>query len=298
VLLGAINYVGVKPGALVVKLVVVGKLAAIGCFIAAGIFAFDRARFGGALPHGAAGVGSGIYLALFPLQGFEVVPVPAGETRDPRRAVPIGILGSLALSAVLFVVVQVVLVGAYPNLADESVTPLVDAARYLSPRLGTIVFIGSLISIGGFTAGSALGSPRYAFAIAKRGQLPSALAREHPRFGTPHVAIVVTTLVTAVLAAIFDYRTLVGFSNVTVVFQYAATCLAVPLLRRRDPAEAGRFRVPGGAWLVPVLGAVGSLALLWGASGEELAWAAAGILLGFLVLAAVARPSSTTEPGT
>ena len=288
-LLGAINYVGVKPGAAVVKLVVVGKLAAIGCFIVAGFFAFDPSRFGGALPHGAAGVGGGIYLALFPLQGFEVVPVPAGETRDPRRAVPIGLLGSLALSALLFVVVQTILVGAYPDLAKESVTPLVDAARYLSPKLGLIVFVGSLISIGGFTAGSALGSPRYAYAIAKAGQLPSALARVHQRFGTPHVAIVVTTSAAAALAATFDYRQLVGFSNVTVVFQYAATCLAVPLLRKKEPAVDGRFKVPGGAWLVPVLGAVGSIALLYGSSGEEFAWSGAGILLGFVILAIVSR---------
>jgi APA family basic amino acid/polyamine antiporter len=294
--LGAINYVGVKPGAFVVKLVVAGKLAAIGCFIVAGLFAFDRARFGGAAAPGMSAVGSGIYLALFPLQGFEVVPVPAGETRDPRRSVPLGILGSLALSAVLFVIVQTILVGAYPDLAKESVTPLVDAARWISPNLGLVVFIGSLVSIGGFTAGSALGSPRYAYAIAKEGQLPAALARVHERYGTPHVAIVATTAVTAALAATFDYRSLVGFSNVTVVFQYAATCLAVPLLRRKDPAPEGRFKVPGGAWLVPILGAAGSIALLYGSSGEELAWAGAGIVAGFIVLAVVT--SRSTGPRT
>lgn len=285
--LGAINYVGVRPGSNVVKLVVAGKLTAILCFVAVGLFAIDPARFGTTLPHGVAGVGTGIYLALFPLQGFEVVPVPAGETRDPRRAVPVALLGSLAISALLFVVVQAVLVGAYPDLVAESVTPLVDAARHLSPTLGTIVFVGSLVSIGGFTAGSALGSPRYAYAIAKEGQLPPALAREHARFGTPHVAIAATTLLTAVLAAIFDYRTLVGFSNVTVVFQYAVTCLAVPILRRRDPMPDGRFRVPGGPWALPVLGAVGSVALLFGATGEEFAYAGLGIVLGFVLLALV-----------
>jgi APA family basic amino acid/polyamine antiporter len=287
VVLGAINYAGVRPGSAVVKLVVAGKLLAILCFVAAGLFAFDPSRFDATLPHGMAGVGTGVYLALFPLQGFEVVPVPAGETRQPRRAVPVGLLGSLALSAVLFVVVQIVLVGSYPGLASESVTPLVDAARHLSPTLGMIVFVGSLVSIGGFTAGSALGSPRYAYAIACAGQLPRALARLHDRFQTPHVAIVVTTALTAALAVAFDYRTLVGFSNVTVVFQYAVTCLAVPILRRKDPMPDGRFKVPGGPWLIPITGAIGSVALLGGASGEEFAYAGAGILLGFLVLAAV-----------
>lgn len=285
--LGAINYVGVKPGSTVVKLVVAGKLTAILCFVAAGLFAIDGSAFDTNLPRGVAGVGTGVYLALFPLQGFEVVPVPAGETKDPRRAVPFALIGSLLFSALLFVVVQAVLVGAYPRLAEESVTPLVDAARHLSPTLGTIVFVGSLVSIGGFTAGSALGSPRYAYAIAKEGQLPSALAREHPRFATPHVAIAITTFLTAILATLFDYRTLVGFSNVTVVFQYAVTCLAVPILRRQAPEGSGSFRVPGGPWLLPLLGAAGSIALLFGATGEEFAYAGAGIILGFVVLAAV-----------
>jgi amino acid transporter len=291
--LGAINYVGVRPGSNVVKLVVAGKLTAILCFVAVGLFAIDPARFDPALPQGIAGVGTGVYLALFPLQGFEVVPVPAGETRDPRRAVPVALLGSLALSAVLFVIVQAVLVGSFPGLAGDSVTPLVDAARHLSPTLGTIVLVGSLVSIGGFTAGSALGSPRYAYAIAKEGQLPAPLAREHARFGTPHVAIAATTAITAVLAAVFDYRTLVGFSNVTVVFQYAVTCLAVPVLRRRDPAADGRFRVPGGPWLLPIAGALGSAALLFGATREEFAYAGAAIVLGFALLALVrARPAA------
>jgi APA family basic amino acid/polyamine antiporter len=290
--LGAINYVGVRPGSAVVKVVVAGKLLAILCFVVAGLFAFDPGAFDTTLPRGAAGVGTGIYLALFPLQGFEVVPVPAGETKDPRRAVPVGLLGSLAISAILFVIVQTVLVGAYPRLAEDSVTPLVDAARHLSPTLGMVVFVGSLVSIGGFTAGSALGSPRYAYAIAKAGQLPAALGRMHDRFATPHVAIVVTTLLTAVLAVLFDYRTLVGFSNVTVVFQYAVTCMAVPLLRRRDPVADGRFLVPGGPWLLPLVGTFGSLALLWGASGEELAYAVGGIVLGFVVLGLVKRSAA------
>ena len=91
----------------------------------------------------------------------------------------------------------------------------------------------------------------------------------------------------AVVAAIFDYRTLVGFSNVTVVFQYAVTCLAVPILRRRDPVPDGRFQVPGGPWFLPILGAVGSVALLFGATGEEFAYAGLGIVLGFVLLALV-----------
>ncbi len=213
-------------------MVVVGKLGAIFCFLAAALFALDPAKLGGPLPIGAVGVGQGVYLALFPLQSFEVTPVTAGETENPRRNVPLGTIGALLFSTLLFIVVQAALVGSYPDLAQVSEQPLADAARHLGPRIGLVVVVGSLVSIGGFTAGSALGSPRYAEAIASHGLLPRRLASIHPERATPHVAILVTTVLTAVLARFFDYRQLVGMSNVTVVIQYLFTCLAVPVLRR------------------------------------------------------------------
>jgi amino acid transporter len=279
--LGAVNYFGVKPGAWVVNLVVVAKLGAIFCFVAVAMFAIDPSRFGGALPHGAAGVGQGVYLALFPLQGFEVTPVAAGETANPQRNVPLGTMGALLFSALLFVVVQAALVGSYPALAEPSQQPLADAASHLGPRIGLIVLVGGFISIGGFTAGSALGSPRYAEAIAAHGLLPRQLARVHARWSTPHVAIVVTTLFTAVLAFFFDYRRLVGMSNVTVVIQYLFTCLAVPVLRKKlgPPTGARAWRIPGGP-VIPLLGALGSLLLFASAEKAEWLFAAATLLVG------------------
>lgn len=287
--LGAVNYVGVKPGAWVVKLVVIGKLGAIFCFLAAAMLALDPSRLGGALPKGLTGVGTGVYLALFPLQGFEVTPVIAGETENPRRNVPLGTMGTLLLSALLFIVVQAALVSTHPALGATSQTPLVDAARHLGRLVGAIVLVGSFISIGGFTAGSALGSPRYAEAIAAHGLLPRPLARVHPRWSTPHVAIVTTTLISAVLAFFFDYRRLVGMANVTVVIQYFAACLAVPLLRRRAPAGQRGWQIPGGP-IVPVLGALGSLALFAAADREEWVFAAVALVVGGVVVKLSSRP--------
>ena len=282
--LGAVNYVGVRPGAFVVRAVVVGKLLAIACFLAVAVGFLHAGRIGGALPHGVLGLGQGIYLALFPLQGFEVAPITAGETDNPRRNVPLATVGSLVLSSLLFVAIQAVLVSSYARLGDPSETPLVDAARAIAPRLGLVVLLGSFVSMGGFTAGSALGSPRYAQAIADHGLFPKAFARIHPRFQTPHVAIVVTTLLTTALAMTLDYRRLVGMSNITVVVQYAAACLAVPVLRSKVGRSTG-FIIPGGR-LAPWLGTIGSIALLVLAlgpgllHGETQAWVEVAFALG------------------
>ncbi|MBK8253966.1 MAG: APC family permease [Polyangiaceae bacterium] len=258
--LGAVNYVGVKPGAALVNLVTVGKLAAIFAFVGVGMFQMTTTRWGGDLPS-VKQFGTGVYLTLFPLQGFEVAPVTAGETQNPRRNVPLGTIGSLVFSALLYVVVQAVLVATYPGLGNKTDTPLYDAAKYIGPTLALVVLLGSIVSTGGFTAGSALGSPRYAEAMAEHKTLPAALSRIHPRFRTPYVAIAVTALLAAGLALPFDYRMLVGVANVTVVFQYVFSCLAVPVLRKKEPLQASKWRVPGGI-ILPILGALGSLALL------------------------------------
>ncbi len=292
--LGAVNYVGVKPGAWVVNAVTVAKLGAIACFLIAAFGAAKPGALGGALPLGAKGVGQGIYLALFPLQGFEVTPVTAGETANPRRNVPLGTMGALLFSTLLFVVVQAALVLTYPKLGETSMSPLADAARTLGPTVGAVVLIGSLVSIGGFTAGSALGSPRYAEAIAANGMLPKALARVHDRFGTPHVAIVVTTALTAVLAALFDYRRLVGMSNITVVIQYLFTCLAVPVLRKKEPLKEKGWAIPGGP-VVPLIGAIGSVALLAGADRNEVYFAAGTLVVGLVVLALQRRAGTKSD---
>lgn len=292
--LGIINYFGVKLGARLVNLLVIGKVGAILCFLVVAIAAFDPSKLGGTLPRGALGIGQGIYLALFPLQGFEVAPVAAGETQDPKRNVPFGTVGALLLSALLFVVVQAVLVGVYPRIGAESGQPLVDAAKYLGPTIGMIVVVGSLVSVGGFTAGSALGSPRYAQAIAAHGLMPRSLAKINDRWGTPHVAIAWTTVITAILAFFFDYRRLVGMSNITVVIQYFFTCIAVPALRKKHGESAG-FRVPGGK-IIPVVGALGSVGLVAGADQPEFIFAGATLLLGILVAVASKRSEKNAAP--
>lgn len=285
--LGGINYIGVRPGATVIQAVVFGKVTAILCFIGFAIAAAHPGTLGGPLPHGIAGVGSGVYLALFPFQGFEVVPVPAGETKNPGRNMPLATIASLLFAALLYVTVQTLLELSYPLLGTtKSQTPLVDAANYISPTAGLIVFIGSIVSIGGFTAGSALGAPRYAAAIGAQDQISGHLAKTHARFQTPHVAIIVTTVLAAVLTLPFNYETLVGFSNITVVIQYALSCAAVPILRRQQEKSGAErpkgFRVPFGP-VLPVIGALGSIGLLYGSDWTEVVWCAAGMALGVLV---------------
>lgn len=286
---GALNYRGAKPGALAVDVFTLAKFMVLVVLVAALVpeVHWPSGPAATTLPRGLAGVGSATFIALFAAQGFEVVPVPAGETRHPRRDIPIGIVASLLLASLLYVTVQTVLVGAYARLGDVSDTPLAGAALAVVPALGVVVAVGGLISTLGFVSGSALGTPRYLYAAAADGHLHAALGKLHLRHDSPHVAIVATCGISAAFACAFDYRALIGMSNVAVAVQYLATCLAVLALRRRGAEKPG-FKVPLGP-VIPLLGAALSLWVFTEATGLELAWAAASMLVGVLAVVASKR---------
>lgn len=277
-----LNYRGARPGAIAIDLFTVAKFAVLLVLVSALLPHVSFSSVNTALPRGIAGVGSATFIALFAAQGFEVVPVPAGETRAPQRHVPIAVVSSLLAASALYVLVQTALVGSFGRLHEVSDTPLADAAIAVVPALGVVVALGGLISMLGFVSGSALGTPRYLYAAALDGHLPRSLTAIHSRFESPHRAIIATALLAMLLVLPFDYRSLIGMSNVTVAVQYLATCLAV--LKLRGHGDGRGFRVPGGP-LVPLLGAAVSLWVFTQASAQELGWAAGSLAIGLLLVA-------------
>jgi len=195
-------------------------------------------------------------------------------------------LTTLFSAALLYVAVQAVLVFGYAGLARESDAPLADAAVAISPAFGVVVAIGALISTLGFVSGSALGTPRYLFAMAADRQLPAALAALHPRFLSPHLSVVATSAIALVLILPFDYRTLIGMSNVAVAVQYGSTCAAVlrhALTEREAPRRSLRLTLS-------TLGLISSAAVWWAATAEELLWAFAALGLGAVASVWAKRP--------
>jgi amino acid transporter len=158
------------------------------------------------------------------------------------------------------VLLQMVVVGTVADAA-HSVRPLADAARVVMGS-GGAAFIagGALLSVYGYIGANMLTVPRGAFALAERGDFPGWFARIHPRFRTPHAAIVVFALLLWAFSQFASFSWNVTLSAVSRLLFYGAVCAAVPVLRRRQPAAA-RFRVPGG-FAVPLLGVAICLLLL------------------------------------
>lgn len=281
--LAALNYRGIKPGALVSDFFSGAKLIPILLFVAAGLFFVDWHRLAIPPPHGESTLSAlklGGFAALFACTGFEYVPVPAGETDDPKRNVPLALLGALGGSILLYALVQIVFMGTHPDPAAAD-KPLAEAAgAFLGPWAGRFIAAGSVISAFGYLTAVALVSPRYLSALGEEGELPPVLARTHPRFGTPAVSIAVCAIVSAGLAIFADFDRLADLNNAAVFAQYVPTCLAVLVLRRTRGTSG--FVLPGGP-VIPVLGTLGCLLFLNGIGRDDAifsAWTlAAGLLL-------------------
>lgn len=269
----ALNWRGVRLGAWATGLFTVAKLVPLALIAAAGLYALPSWR-PEPTAEGWRPLGAACFLAYFAFQGFETVPVPAGEAKDPKRDVPFAVLAALAGPAILYILVQVAALALVPGLPGSEL-PLADAAGALMGPAGfALVSAGAVVSMAGYTAGSALGGPRYLVALAEEGHFPRSLAAPHARFGTP-VASIAWSAGTALLAALaLDFDGLVDFTNVVIGAQFFATC-AVILARRRRRAAAG-FRAPGGV-LTPL---AGMAATVWlGAQGGWGQVAAAAVVL-------------------
>ncbi|MBI3288785.1 MAG: amino acid permease [Elusimicrobia bacterium] len=272
---GAVNLRGAKPGARVSTTLTVAKLLPLIAIALAGLPLVLKGGISPFAPKGWSGLPKACFLAYFAFQGFEVVPVPAGEVKDPRRAAPLAVLSALALAAVLYAFVQAAALSAVPGLAGSQ-RPLADAGLALFGPVGErLIAAGALVSMLGFVAGCALGGPRYLVALAEEGHFPAAFARRSPATGAPTAAVLWTAGVSACVALAMNFDSLIDFGNVVIGAQYLATCAAV--LVERGRGRVSGFRAPGGP-LVPVAGLAATIWL--GAQGGGAQLAAAAVVLG------------------
>jgi APA family basic amino acid/polyamine antiporter len=203
-------------------------------------------------------------VVFFAFIGFDAVSTTAEECRNPERDMPIGILGSLAICTVIYVVVAAVTTGMVPwqNLATAE--PLSVAMRVVHlPWAAGVVAFGSVVAHTAVLLVFQLGQPRILLAMSRDGLLPSQLAKTHPRFKTPHVATVLTGLFVAGGAALASFEEMADLCNIGTLGAFLIACLGVLVLRRRDPHRPRPFRTP---WvpLIPVLGVFACLYLMLG----------------------------------
>ena len=280
--LAAVNIAGIQQSAWVVNGLTIGKLAPIALFIAVGLPAIETARLhpAGALSFGDAAATA--LLLIYTFGGYEVIPVPAGETQDPKRAVPFALIATIATVTLIFVLAQVVALGTLPGL-PASRTPLADASALLMGGAGAaLITLGAVLSTLGNNMGQALSGSRMLFALAEEGDLPAFVGRVHPRFRTPVNAILITAAVSFALAATGTFVTMAAASAISRLFIYFFTCAAALRLRASGRAS---FHVPLGP-VIPLAAIAIVVAILVGATGEQKAGGLLTLAVGAVFFAA------------
>jgi APA family basic amino acid/polyamine antiporter len=270
--LAFINILGIRQSAWVVNSLTIGKLVPLALFIMLGLTAIDvSALHIGALPP-VPELSTSALLLIFAFGGYEVIPVPAGESKDPQRTVPFALIMTISVVTTVLTLTQIVALGTLPGLA-ASKTPLADAAALVMGATGAAVMtLGAVLSTLGNNMGQALSGSRSLFALAENGDVPRVFAKVSPRFGTPYVAILFTAAVSLVLATTGSFAGMAAASAVSRLVVYVATCAAA--LRLRNPRFAGevpaaKMTVPFGP-LIPCAAILIALSILVGAKPEQL----------------------------
>lgn len=241
-----VNLIGVRESAVMTNIFTVGKLLPLVVFACVGAFFIDSANFNFAVVPEYSAFASAVLLLIYAFVGFEASVVIAGETRDPGRSIPFGLMTGICLVTVLYIAIQAVSIGTLPGLA-ESERPIADAAMtFLGPAGAALITVGVVVSIFGNLNVGVLSSTRLIYAMAEQHDMPGAFERTHSRFRTPYISILGTAVVMLILTIQSSFLSAVAIATITRLLVYATTCIALPIFRRRSDVPEARFKAPLG----------------------------------------------------
>src|ERR671933_1320433 len=232
---------------------------------------------------GVGGILAGAAIVFFAFIGFDIVATAAEETKDPKRDLPRGIIGSLVICTLLYVAVSLVVVGMQRYTELSVTAPLADAFRSVGkPFFSGIISVGALAGLTSVVLILMLGQSRGLFAMSRDHLLPPALGAVHPRWGTPYKITIITGVVVAVLAGFVPLGTLAELVNIGTLFAFVLVSIGAIILRRTRPDLPRSFTVPL-VPVLPVLAALASLYLMLNLPGETwirfAVWMAVGVAL-------------------
>ncbi len=234
---------------------------------------------------GFGGILTAAAVVFFAYIGFDTVATAAEETRNPQRDLPIGILGSLAVCTILYILVSQIMTGILPydRLNDPAPMALVFSEIGQGWAAG-LVSVGAIMGLTSVVMILMLGQSRVAFAMSRDNLLPRYFARAHPRFRTPYRITILTGLVVAFVAAFTPIGDLAELVNIGTLFAFILVAAGVMILRRTRPDLPRSFRTPL-VPLVPILAILACLALMMSLPGitwvRFLVWMALGIIVYF-----------------
>jgi APA family basic amino acid/polyamine antiporter len=282
---------GIKESSRVNIGMVVIKLVVLGFFVFIGARYVNPQNWVPFAPNGFAGIKAGAAIVFFAYIGFDCVSTVAEETRNPKRDMPIGIIGSLIICTIIYMIVAAVFTGIVPfqllktTLAHEKAEPLTLAMQHINLGWASvIVAFGSLVAHIAVLLVLILGQSRIFFSMARDGLLPRVFSSVHKKFRTPHITTIVVGVIIALIAAFTNIDEVIDLTNIGTLFAFVLVCFGIIILRVKEPHKHRTFKVPFSP-IVPLLGVASCIFLMTGLPGitwvRFVIWLAIGLVVYF-----------------
>ncbi|MGA9119419.1 MAG: amino acid permease [Bacteroidota bacterium] len=286
-LITVVLVLGIKGSSRTNTYMVIVKLIVLAFFVIVGIMYVKPKNWVPFAPNGWAGIQAGAAIVFFAYIGFDAVSTVAEEVRNPKRDLPIGIIGSLIVCTVIYIIVAAVFTGIipYPDLvkmlSTQQAEPLTMALQYAHIGRWGDVAVG-IVAFGSVVAHTAvllvfqLGQPRIFFSMARDGLLPDRFARVHPKYRTPHVTTIITGVAVGCTAMFTSIDEMVDLTNIGTLFAFVLVCVGVIIMRKKEPDKPRGFRTPF-VPLIPILGIAACIYLMLGL--PQITWIRFGLWL-------------------
>lgn len=317
--------IGTKESATINSILVMIKVIALITFIVLAIPVMNMENFEPFAPLGFGGISAAAASIFFAYVGFDAVSTAAEETKNPQRNMPIGLIGSLAICTIFYLLVSAGVigsVGAQPvtnaagmalepgsqeltarcaELGQQAVTCSKEALAWTLreigwPQIGNLIGLAAILALPSVILMMMFGQTRIFFVMSRDGLLPEAFSRIHPKYKTPHVITILTGIAVALFAAFFPVGQLANISNSGTLFAFAAVSIAVLLLRRTDPTRHRPFRTPL-IWVTAPLSIAGCGYLLYNLDVKSQVLFAVWAILGLAVYFLYSRSRSHVGKG-
>ncbi len=291
----AFLFFGIKESTRMAFFMVILKILVIMLFIGIGVFHVNPANWTPFVPNGIKGIMAGAYLMFFAYIGFDAVSTAAEETKNPQRDLPIGIIASLAICTLLYIIVAAVLTGMVPFNQIDTHAPIAVALntvlaggsnKLVSSLTGGFICIGALAGLTSVLLVLQLGATRVLYAMSRDNLLPEVFSRVHHKFKTPHLNTLILGGTIASLILVLDLNAAAELCNIGTFTAFMLVCISVVILRKVDPDRPRPFKVPFSPF-IPIAGAVSCLLLIVSAVKIKTlilfaAWVAVGMTIYFL----------------